>query len=190
MAAAVTAVRVRDLPGTGWGVAAVLPPGAVVQVFLGPIRTDGFGWYLVRDADSAKPSFTEGWVAAGFSPDAFIAPDPSAKPPPNSPTFVAGYAGTREGDFGPFRLEGNTALRWAIALPIGKPGGSVCRFTGTLTPSGGKAVTFLTTSTSDTPAPGTVQPAFFAQHTTLRGDLFLHVTSDCSWAVTVVRLPL
>lgn len=190
MAATTTAVRLRDLPGTDWGVAAVLPPGATVQVVLGPIRTDGFGWYLVRDADNAKPSFTEGWLAAGFNPDAFIAPDPSAKPPPNSPTLVAGYAGTRGGDFGPFRLEGNTALRWAIALPIGKPAGSVCRFTGTLTPAGGKAVTFLTTSTSDTPAPGTVQPAFFAQHSTLRGDLFLHVTSDCTWAVTVVRLPL
>jgi len=190
MAATTTAVRVRDLPGTDWGVAVVLPPGAAVQVVLGPIRTDGFGWYLVRDADPAKPSFTEGWVAAGFTPDAFIAANASASAPPNSPTIVAGYAGTRDGDFGPFRLEGNTALRWAIALQIGKPAGSVCRFTGTLTPAGGKAVTFLTTSTSDTPAPGTVQPAFFAQHSTLRGDLFLHVTSDCTWAVSVVRLPL
>jgi hypothetical protein len=190
MAATSTAVRVRDLPGTQWGVAAVLPPGAVVQIVLGPIRTSGFGWYLVHDADAAKPSFTEGWLAAGFTPDAFIAADPSAKPPPNGPTFVAGYAGTRDGDFGPFRLEGNTALRWALALPIGKPAGSVCRFTGTLTPAGGKAVTFLQTSAADTPAPGTVQPSFFAQHPTLRGDLFLHVASDCSWAVSVVRLPL
>ena len=190
MASTRTAVRVRDLPGTQWGVAAVVPPGAVVQVVLGPIRASGFGWYLVHDADAAKPSFTEGWVAAGFTPDAFIAADPSAKPPPNGPTFVAGYAGTRAGDFGPFRLEGNTALRWAIALPIGKPAGSVCRFTGSLTPAGGKPVTFLTTATSDTPAPGTVQPSFFAQHPTLRGDLFLHVASDCSWAVSVVRLPL
>jgi hypothetical protein len=190
MATTTTAVRVRDLPGTEWGVAAVLPPGAVVQVVLGPIRTDGFGWYLVRDADSAEPSFTEGWVAAGFAPNAFIAANPSATPPPDGPVFVAGYAGTREGDYGPFRLEGNTALRWAIALPIGKAAGSVCRFSGTLTPAGGKAVTFLTTSTSDTPAPGTVQPSFFAQHPTLRGDLFLHVASDCTWAVSVVRLPL
>jgi len=190
MAATSTAVRVRDLPGTQWGVAAVLPPGAIVQVVLGPIRTSGFGWYLVHDADAAKPSFNEGWLAAGFTPDAFITADPSAKPPPNGPTFVAGYAGTRGGDFGPFRLEGNTALRWALALPIGKAAGSVCRFTGTLTPADGKAVIFLQTAASDTPAPGTVQPSFFAQHPTLRGDLFLHVTSDCSWAVSVVRLPL
>ena len=84
----------------------------------------------------------------------------------------------------------NSALRWALALPLAMPPGSVCHFTGTLTPAGGKAVIFLKTSTSDTPAPGTVQPSFFAQHPTLRGDLFLHVDSECSWALTVVRLPL
>jgi hypothetical protein len=190
MATMRTTVRVRDLPGTQWGVDALLPFGALVQVVLGPIRTDGYGWYLVRDADPAKPSFTEGWVAAGFAPDAFIAPKPSARPPANGPTFVAGYAGLTTADFGPFRVEGNTALRWALALPIGKPDGSICRFTGTLTPSGGRGVVFLKTSVSDAPAPGTVQPSFFSQHPTLRGDLFLHVETDCSWAVTVVRLPL
>jgi hypothetical protein len=190
MAATRTTVRVRDLPGTQWGVTALLAPSARVQVVLGPVRTADFGWYLVRDADTAKPSFTEGWLAAGFAPDAFIAADPSAKPPPNGPAFVAGYAGLTNGDFGPFRVEGNTALRWALALPIGRAAGSICRFTGTLTPAGGKAVVFLKTSASDAPAPGTVQPSFFAQHPTLRGDLFLHVESDCSWAVSVARLPL
>ena len=60
MAATRTTVRLRDLPGTQWGVAALLPTGAVVQVVLGPIRTGSFGWYLVRDADPAKPSFHEG----------------------------------------------------------------------------------------------------------------------------------
>lgn len=189
MAKTKTTVRLRDLPGTRWGVHANLPPGAVVQVVLGPIRTAAFGWYLVRDADPARPSFSEGWVAAGFAQDAFLAPDPSASPPPNGPTFVAGYSGLTRGDFGPVRVEGNTALRWALALPIAKPPGSNCHFTGTLTPTGGKAVTFLTTAVSDTPAPGTVQPGFFAQHPTLRGDLFLHVDSDCTWAVTVVHLP-
>ena len=189
MAATTTTVRVRDLPGTQWGVTALLPPGAVVQVVLGPIRTAAYGWYLVRDADAAKPSFNEGWIAAGFAPDALLVGS-SAKPPANGPSFVAGYAGPPDGDFGPFRIEGNPALRWALALPMGMPAGSVCHFTGTLTPAGGKAVIFLKTSTSDTPAPGTVQPSFFAQHPTLHGDLFLHVDSECSWAVTVVRLPL
>ena len=105
-------------------------------------------------------------------------------------TAMAGDADGLTTRFGPFRIEGNPALRWALALPMGMPAGSVCHFTGTLTPAGGKAVIFVKTSTSDTPAPGTVQPSFFAQHPTLHGDLFLHVDSECSWAVTVVRLPL
>ncbi|MDP9270129.1 MAG: SH3 domain-containing protein [Chloroflexota bacterium] len=182
-------VRLRDLPGTQWGVAANLRPGARVQVVLGPILTGGFGWYLVRDVDPAAPSFREGWVAAGFAPNAFLSPQPSATPPPNSPTFVASYAGVTDGHFGPFHLEGSTALRWAIAVPTGMPSGAACAFTGTLS-TGGQSVTFLKTSAGQTPAPGTVQPSFFANHPALHGDLFLGVASDCSWAVSVVRLPL
>jgi hypothetical protein len=143
----------------------------------------------VRDADSAKPSFIEGWVAAGFAPDAFLAPAATATAPPNSPTFIAGFADVTDGDFGPFRIEGSTAMRWALAVPPVHPG-TTCRFSGTLVPDGGKAVTFLTTSVAQAPATGTVQASFFANHPTLRGDLFLHVESDCSWAVSVVRLPI
>jgi hypothetical protein len=185
-----TVVHVRDLPGTRWGVAANLQAGSLLQVVVGPIRTGGFGWYLLRDADSAAPAFREGWVAAGFVPDAFLAPQPAATPAPDSPTFVAGYADVTDGEFGPFRLEGSTALRWALAIPPGLPAGASCQFAGSLAPEGGKAVSFLKTSVAQTPAPGTVQPSFFANHPTLRGDLFLHVSSDCSWAVSVVRLPL
>src|SRR5439155_525920 len=76
-------------------------------------------------------------------------------------------------------------------VPIFQAGAmAATRTTGRLTPAGGKAVIFLKTSASDAPAPGTVQPSFFAQHPTLRGDLFMHVDSDCSWALSVVRLPL
>lgn len=183
-------VRVRDLPGTSWGVAATLQRGVLVQVVLGPVLTDGFGWYLVRDVDPAAPSFREGWLAAGFNPNAFVAPRPSATPSAGSPTFVAGYAGVTDGDFGPFRLEGSTALRWAIAVPTGQPAGTTCQFTASLSTQGGQPVTFLKTSTARTPAPGTVQPSFFATHPQLTGDLSLRVVSDCSWALSVVRLPL
>jgi hypothetical protein len=183
-------VRIRDLPGTQWGIAATLPPSSLVRVVLGPLLTGGFGWYLVSDADAAAPTFREGWVAAGFAPNAFLAPQPSATPPPNSPTFVAGYTGVTDGDLGPFRLEGSTALRWAIALPSGAPPGTTCQFTGTLSAGGGQPVTFVNTSTASTPAPGTVQPSFFASHPALTGDLSGHVQSDCSWALSVVRLPL
>ncbi len=186
-----TTVRLRDLPGTRWGISANLPPGTLVQAVLGPVRTDGYGWYLVRDVDPAEPTFIEGWVAAGFSPAAFLAPTgANPSPPAGSPDFLAGYARTTSGDFGPFRVEGSTALRWAVAVPTGAAAGSSCSFTGSLKPADGKAVVFLTTTISQAPAPGTTQPTFFAQHDTLTGDVFLHVDSDCSWAVTVVRLPL
>ncbi len=189
---ALSTLRLRDLPGTQWGLQANLPAGAMAQVVLGPVRTNGYGWYLVRDVDPAAPDYLEGWLAAGFAPDAFLAASGAQPTPqPADPIFVAGYAQTTSGDFGPFRIEGSTALRWAIAVPIGAQDGSSCTFTGSLTPAGGTPVVFLTT-TVDTlaPAPGTTQPAFFAQHATLTGDVFLHVDSDCSWALTVVRLPL
>ncbi len=187
-----TTLRLRDLPGTRWGTSANLPPGALVQVVLGPIRTDGYGWYLVRDVDPAAPSFNEGWLAAGFLPDAFLAPSGATpSPQPTDPVFVAGYAQTASADFGPFRVEGSTALRWAVTVPIGAQAGSTCTFTGSLKPANGDPVVFLTTTVlPQEPAPGTTQPSFFAQHPTLTGDVFLHVDSDCSWAVTVVRLPL
>jgi hypothetical protein len=183
-------VRLRDLPGTQWGVAANLKPGAVIQAVAGPLLTGGFGWYLVRDADPDAPSFIEGWVAAGFVPDAFLAAQPSATLPPNSPLFVAGFAGVSDANEGPFQVRGSTAVRWAIAVRTGMPAGTTCSFTGSLATQGGKQVIFLRTSTAQTPAPGTVQPSFFARHPELAGDVFLHVESDCSWAVSIVRLPL
>ena len=159
---------------------------------LGPIRTDGYGWYLVRDVDTRAPPFNEGWLAAGFGHDAYLAPSGAQpSPQPTDPVFVAGYAQTTTADFGPFRVEGSTALRWAVTVPIGAQPGSTCTFTGSLKAADGKAVVFLTTTVlPQEPAPGITQPSFFAQHPTLTGDVFLHVESDCSWAVTVVRLPL
>ena len=47
---------------------------------MGPIPTDELGWYLVTDADPRTiRSSSEGWIAAGFEPDAFLAPP--ARPP-------------------------------------------------------------------------------------------------------------
>ncbi len=188
-----TTVHLRDLPGTNWGTHGNLPSGALVQVVAGPIRTDGYGWYLVRDVDPADPTFVDGWVAAGFAPDAFLAAtgaEPS--PGPTDPVFVAGYAQSTSGDFGPFRMEGSMALRWAAAVPSGTVQGATCTFTGSLKPGQGDTtpIVFVTTTVSQAPAPGTTQPSFFAAHQTLTGDVFLHVDSDCSWAVTAVRLPL
>lgn len=188
---ALATLHLRDLPGTSWGTQANLPAGALVEVVLGPIRTDGFGWYLVRDVDPAPPTFTEAWVAAGYAPNAFLAPaTATATPQPGAPLFVVGYAETTSGDFGPFQIQGSTALRWAVALPNGAQDGASCTFTGSIKPANGQPVVFLATTISQAPIPGTTQPSFFAGHPTLTGDLFIHVDSDCSWAVTVVQLPL
>jgi hypothetical protein len=37
------------------------------------------------------------------------------------------------------------------------------------------------------PAPGVLHSDFFTNHPELVGDVFLRVTSDCSWALTFVR---
>ena len=68
-------LRVRQRPGLASNVVAgLLPLGAELQVVMGPIPTDELGWYLVTDADPADPEFGEGWIAAGFEPDAWLAP--------------------------------------------------------------------------------------------------------------------
>jgi len=37
------------------------------------------------------------------------------------------------------------------------------------------------------PAPGNLYGNFFAEHPELVGDLFLRVTSDCAWALSIAR---
>jgi hypothetical protein len=190
VATAASGVRVRGLPGTQWSVVATLRDGAKLQVVLGPVRTAGYGWYLVTDADPAPPTFREGWVAAGYAPNAFLASaNEEPAPSPGAVTYVAGWAALADGRFGPVHLEGTTyALRWAAALPPGTLSGATCTFRASLDP-GGQAITFATTTVAQTPVPGIVQSSFFVSHPSLQGDLFLRVTSSCSWAVTVVRLP-
>jgi len=191
VATTASGVRVRDLPGTQWGVAANLPNGAKLLIVLGPVRTHGFGWYLVTDADSAPPAFRQGWVAAGYAPNPFLATsNEEPQPSPGAVTYVAGWAALADGQFGPVHVEGVTyALRWAAALPPVALAGATCVFQAGLTLEGGQPVTFAKTTVASTPAPGVVQSSFFVSHPTLQGDLFLEVRSDCSWAVTVVRLP-
>jgi hypothetical protein len=182
---------VRDLPGTQWGVAANLPSGAKLQIVLGPVRTSGFGWYLVGDADAASPTFREGWVAAGYAPSPFLAiSNEEPAPSPGAATYVAGWAALTNGTFGPVHVEGVTyALRWVAALQPGAASGATCGFQAGLGLEGAEAVTFAKTTVARTPAPGIVQSSFFVSHPNLQRDLFLEVRSDCSWAVTVVRLP-
>ena len=89
---------------------------------------DGQGWYLVRDPDrTVPPRFNEGWAAAGFEPDPFLVP---AGFEPRNP-YLAGFAGDRSGEFGPFACPTtNVAIRW-IAASLTPDG---CNFSVDLAP--------------------------------------------------------
>jgi hypothetical protein len=173
-------LRLRSRPGTSQSVIAALPTGSKLIVELGPVRVDNYGWYLVHDADSNAPSFMEGWVAAGFAPDPFLVPatfDLAFNP------ILAGYAHEGDGDFGPVRItDANVAIRW-VASP---PGGGGCSFAVDLKPGSGTAVPAIRATVGSTPVPGDLYSQYFAAHPELTGDIFVHVVSQCSWALTFV----
>ena len=173
-------LRVRSRPGTSQGVIGLLPSGAKLVVELGPVRVDNFGWYLVRDADPADPAFQEGWVAAGFAPDPFLVP--ATFDLPFNP-ILGGFAHDGNGDFGPVHVtDANVAVRW-FASP---PSVNGCSFAVDLSPGTGQAVPAIRATIGSAPAPGDLYGDFFAAHPELTGDIFVHVTSDCSWALTFV----
>lgn len=175
-------LRVRSAPGTIQSVLASLPSGSNLVVELGPVRTDGYGWYLVHDADAREPAFEEGWVAAGFMPTPYLVPATFDLP---SNPIVAGFAHEGNGEFGPVRVtDANYAVRWVAAV---LPGASGCSFSVDLVPSSGTAVPTIRATLGTAPAPGNLYGAFFAAHPELVGDLLLRVTSDCSWALTFIR---
>jgi hypothetical protein len=176
----VSGLRIRSRPGTSQSVMVALPTGSKLVVELGPVRVDKYGWYLVRDADPRDPTFQEGWAAAGFAPDPFLVPatfDLAFNP------ILAGYAHDGDGDFGPVRItDPNVAIRW-VASP---PGGGGCSFSVDLKPGSGTAVPAIRATVGSTPAPGDLYSQYFAAHPELTGDIFVHVVSQCSWALTFV----
>lgn len=175
-------LRVRKGPGLTQGVLTLLPAGSKLVVVLGPVRNDSWGWYLVRDADAAEPAFEEGWVAAGFMPTPYLTP--ASFELPFNP-IVTGFAHEGNGEFGPVHIEdANYAIRWVAAV---LPGGSACSFSADLVPGGGKAVPTVRVTLGTAPVPGNLYGEFFTQHPELVGDLVLRVSSDCSWALTVLR---
>jgi hypothetical protein len=174
-------LRVRSRPGTDEPVLAILPESADLLVEMGPVLIDGFGWYSVLDSDPDKPEFSKGWVAAGFEPDPFLVPSDfelSYNP------YIAGFAHDGDGEFGPVRVaDANHGIRWIAAAQRG----SGCAFSVDLRPGSGTAVPTIRATIGGVAAPGDVYKEFFAAHPELVGDLFVVVTSDCSWAVTFVR---
>jgi hypothetical protein len=175
-------LRVRKGPGLSQGVLTLLPTGAKLVAVLGPVRNDSWGWYLVRDADAAEPTFEEGWVAAGFVPNAYLAP--ATFELPFNP-IAAGWAHEGDGEFGPVRIEdANYAVRYVAAV---LPGGGACSFSADLVPGSGTAVPAIRATLGTAPAPGSLYGDFFTAHPELVGDIFLRVTSDCAWALSIIR---
>jgi hypothetical protein len=175
-------LRLRKGPGLTQGVVTLLPTGSKLVVELGPVRNDNWGWYLVRDADAAEPTFKEGWVAAGFMPTPYLAP--ATFDLPFNP-IVAGFAHEGNGEFGPVRIEdANYAVQWVAAV---LPGGGGCSFSADLVPGSGTAVPAIRATLGAAPAPGSLLGDFFTAHPELVGDISLRVTSDCSWALTFIR---
>src|SRR5437667_8555970 len=108
-------LRVRSGPGTGQTVIALLPAGSNLVVELGPVRTDSYGWYLVRDADADAPAFDEGWVAAGFMPAPFLSPANFELP---FNPIVAGFANEGGGGFGQVSLrDAKYEVLWVASAP-------------------------------------------------------------------------
>jgi hypothetical protein len=186
VATAASGLRVRSAPSLSGGVLTLLPTGSDLVVELGPVRADNWGWYLVRDADPDEPTFTEGWVAAGFAPTPYLVP--ATFDLPFNP-IVAGFAHEGNGEFGPVHLEdANYTITYVAAV---LPGGAGCSFSADLVPGSGTPVPALRATLGTAPAPGNLYGDFFAGHPELVGDVFLRVTSDCGWALSFLRnLPI
>jgi hypothetical protein len=179
---AASGLRVRSGPGLNQGVLTMLPLGSDLVVELGPVRFDSHGWYLVRDADAGEPTFTEGWVAAGFVPSPYLVP--ATFELPFNP-IVAGFAHEGNGEFGPVHLtDANYTLTYVAAA---LPGAAGCSFSADLVPGTGEPVATLRATLGTAPAPGNLYGDFFAGHPELVGENFLRVTTDCGWALSFIR---
>lgn len=176
-------MRVRRLPGVERQVVTgLLPARAEMQVIMGPIAVDGFAWYLVSDADAGEPTFDEGWIAAGYEPDPFIA---AAGHPPESDPYLASSAHVGAAEFGPVTIaDENHLIRW-LALD---PHGVGCTFAVSLAPAGTDPIPAIRATVGASAIPGTLQPQYFVDQPALRGQIFVTVSGDCAWTLVVVRL--
>jgi len=175
-------MRVRRLPGTDRQVVAGLLGGsAALVVIMGPIQADGFGWYLVRDADPAEPEFGEAWIAAGYEPEPFLVT--TAEVEPNT-SLIASFANAADAEYGPIEIpNGDVAIRW-LALD---PEAVRCTFAVSLATGGRDPVPAIRATLGASPVPGTLQPSSF-DALGVRGQAFLSVDSDCAWTLVVARV--
>lgn len=176
-------LRVRSQPGVGRPVVTgLLPLAFELSVVMGPIPVDDLGWYLVADADAREPDFEEGWVAAGSEPNPWL--DSTGRVIEESP-YIASMDQVGDAEEGPIAIgEGAHAIRW-IALD---PERTRCSFAVSFSPAGGGDPVPAIRATIGTGIDrGTLQPQSFAA-LDLRGPVFASVTSDCAWALVIVRI--
>jgi hypothetical protein len=181
IASLIDGLRVRQRPGVDALVTTgLLPLDAEMQVVMGPFEADDFGWYLVTDADADEPQFDEGWVAAGYEPDPFLRS--TGRTAEESP-FVASLAADGDAEEGPIDIgDGDHAVRWIA----GDPNAVGCRFAVSFVPAGGEPVAAIRATVGAGIDRGTLQPQTF-EALGVSGPAFVSVTSDCRWALVVVR---
>lgn len=184
VATAIDGLRVRQRPGlSSVVIAGLLPLATELEVVMGPIPADGLGWYLVTDPDADDPAFREGWIAAGFEPDAFLRPTGRTS---EESDVVAAYALSGDAEYGPVEIaDEHHAIRWVAVDPAAMR----CTFTVLLEPAGGEPVRAVRATLGDDLVPGTLQPTFFAAQPAIRGQVFVIVESTCAWALAIVRVP-
>jgi hypothetical protein len=182
VATAIDGLRVRQRPSLSSSVVAgLLPLGAELEVAMGPIVVDDNAWYLVRDA-RAEPAFEEGWIASGFAPEPYLAASGRANP---DSAFVASFAQTGNAQYGPIEItDAEHAVRW-IALD---PERVRCQLTVLLANPDATPVPVIRATVGNGVDPGILQPGSFAAFG-VRGQVFVTVESDCSWAIVILRVP-
>jgi len=184
VAPTIDGLRVRSLPGVERQVVTgLLPLGFELRVVMGPIPVENLGWYLIADADPGEPDFEEGWVAAGAEPDPLLAS--TGQVAEGSP-YVVSMDQLGDAEEGPIEIgEGDHAIRW-IALD---PERVRCSFAVSFTPAGSSdGIPAIRATVGTGIDRGTLQPQSFAA-LGLRGSVFVGVTSDCAWALVIVRIP-
>lgn len=178
----ISGMRVRQHPDTDARVVTgLLGLGARLEVAMGPIPSDGFGWYLVTD--NGAGIFDEGWIAAGYEPDPFLRSTGSFAP---DSVFVQSLAATGDAEYGPIPIEDATSylIRWVAVDPEGVG----CRFEVSLAAGAAAPVPAIRATIGADLVPGTLQPASF-DALGVRGQVFATVASDCAWSLVVVMVP-
>lgn len=176
-------LRVRDRPGTDARiVTGLLGDRAALEVVMGPLVVDDLGWYLVTDADADEPAFEEGWVAAGFAPEANLRS--TGEVAADSPV-VRSLAHVGDAEFGPIPIpDERHVIRW-VAVDTSGQG---CRFGISLTAGSGPPVPAIRSPVSDNQlVPGVLPSSFFVGQPELRGQIFLTAETDCAWTLAVLR---